>query len=121
MRARKRVPRVPKPRLGVEGVDGYAVNMVSSAVTPSSGEDTDAFENPLEQGLGRALAGGAYRGASRRTGDQRDLEASTIGTGGDSAFHWRLYHLKAIRLRDQVKSYEESVFDEAPWGNCDQG
>ena len=41
---------------------------------------------------------------------QRSARAET------ALFHWRVYSLKAMRLRAQVTSYEKSVFDGAPVG-----
>ena len=92
-------------------------DMVSSprdAVLP--GEDADAFEDlwkevwaefspvgPIEKLL-------VERAINARWRLRRSARAET------ALFHWRVYWLKAMRLKEEIKSYEKSVLDGLPLG-----
>ena len=91
--------------------------MVSSprdAVLP--GEDADAFEDlwkevwaefspvgPIEKLLVERAINAMWR-------LRRSARAET------ALFHWRVYWLKAMRLKEEIKSYEKSVLDGLPLG-----
>src|SRR5215471_13112905 len=85
-RANARRSTGPKTPKGKAAVRLNAIRhglLARDAVLP--GEDSDAFEELLEGGLGGALAGRADRETSCGTRDQRDVEASTLNTDGDCA------------------------------------
>ena len=107
----------PKTREGKVAVRLNAIRhglLARDAVLP--GEDADAFEDlwkevwaefspvgPIEKLLVERAINAMWR-------LRRSARAET------ALFHWRVYWLKAVRLREQISSYNKRVFDEAPLG-----
>jgi hypothetical protein len=101
----------PKTREGKAAVRLNAIQhglLARDAVLP--GEDADAFEDlwkevwaelspvgPIEELLVERAINAMWR-------LRRSARAET------ALFHWRVYSLKAIRLREQVRSYEGDFF-----------
>jgi hypothetical protein len=107
----------PKTREGKAAVRLNAVRhglLARDAVLP--GEDADAFEDlwkevwaelspvgPIEELLVERVVNAMWR-------LRRSARAET------ALFHWRVYWLKAMRLKEHVSSHVETVFDDLPLG-----
>jgi len=116
-RANARRSTGPKTPKGKAAVRLNAIRhglLARDAVLP--GEDLDAFEElrnevwaefspvgPIEKLLVERVINAMWR-------LRRSARAET------ALFHWRVYALKVIRLRDEVKSYKKSVFSDAALG-----
>lgn len=109
-----RKPGERSPLHGTKGAGGQSRNAVRhgllarGAVLP--GKDADDFES----------SGIRFGQSSRRSSRLRNLSWNAWSTRVEAStraetalFHWRASCLKAIRLREQVRSYEKSVI-EAP-------
>ena len=107
----------PKTREGKAAVRLNAIRhglLARDAVLP--GEDAGAFEDlwkevwaefspvgPIEKLLVERAINAMWR-------LRRSARAET------ALFHWRVYWLKAMRLKEEIKSYEKSVLDGLPLG-----
>ena len=116
-RANARRSTGPKTPKGKAAVRLNAIRhglFTRDAVLP--GEDSDAFEElwnevwaelspvgPIEKLLVERAINAMWR-------LRRSTRAET------ALIHWRVYSLKAMRLKEQIKSHEDSVFDQLPVG-----